>query len=84
MPSLAQNHRARSRSRALTEVKIVADVNLRVDGVYQTRKVDRHDNQESEEGTPIQASRIPVDTFILIERWYMEVRATDEVVVGDL
>ena len=84
MPSLARNHGARSRRRGLTEVKIVADVNLRVDGVYQTRKVDRHDNQKSEEGAPIQASRIPVDPFVLIERRYMEVRAADEVVVGHL
>ena len=71
-------------SRKLTEVQIVANVDLWIDSMYQTREVDRHNNEQCQERAPIDAGFVPVDTLVLVERGYMEVCLADKIVVGHL
>ena len=67
-----------------TEIGVVANVDLRVDGVDETGQVDRDHDEEGEHGAPVDAGAVSVDPVVLVQHRDVEMGTSDDPVVGDL
>ena len=61
-----------------TEVSKVADGHLWVDGVDQTRQVDRDDHEQRDGRPPVDAGAVQVDAFVLIQHRHVEVSLAEK------
>lgn len=68
----------------LTEEGKVSNLDVVVDGVHKTGKVDGDNNEEGGDGSPVDTALVPVNPLVLVQHGDVEVGLAEEPVVVDL